>query len=271
MRKFYWMMAALMVAAVSFVACDNKNPEQDKPTPPTPTELTFEVSVADVTRTSAFINVTPSDLEADYFTVIYNAFSVEQCATDAELVAKIYAEIGAFAETHDQTFAEYMAEHVKRGKLENHEVGGLTQATNYYLLVFGVDNANDYAASTAVKMAKFKTAEPQQSACTFDIKASVYLTNAAVTVTPSDKSQVWHLINMSVDDYNAYTAADGEYGWSNEELFQNTLNTELETLAGQGLSNDEIGVKLFHDGIRTLNISNLTPKTVHHICCRRKL
>ena len=261
MRKFYWMMAALMVAAVSFVACDNKDPEQDKPTPPTPTELTFEVSVADVTRTSAFINVTPSDLEADYFTVIYNAFSVEQCATDAELVAKIYAEIGAFAETQGQTFAEYMAEHVKRGKLENHEVGGLTQATNYYLLVFGVDNANDYAASTAVKMAKFKTAEPQQSVCTFDIKASVYLTNAAVTVTPSDKSQVWHLINMSVDDYNAYTAADGEYGWSNEELFQNTLNTELETLAGQGLSNDEIGVKLFHDGIRTLNISNLTPKT----------
>ncbi len=261
MRKFYWMMAALMVAAVSFVACENKDPKPDNPTPPTPTELTFEVSVADVTRTSAFINVTPSDLEADYFTVVYNAYSVEQCATDAELVAKIYAEVAAYAESQEQSFVEYMAEHVKRGKLENHEVGGLTQATNYYLLVFGVDGNNEYAASTKVEMSKFKTAEPTQSGCTFEIKSSVYLTNVAITVTPSDKSQVWHLINLSVDDYNAYTAADGEYGWSNEELFQNTLNTELETLAGQGLSNDEIGVKLFHDGIRTLNISNLTPKT----------
>ncbi len=255
------MMAALMVAAITIVACEKTPDEKPKPTPPTPTELTFEVSVADVTRTSAFINVTPSDLEADYFTVVYNAFSVEQCATDAELVAKIYAEIGTYAETQEQSFVEYMAEHVKSGKLENHEVGGLTQATNYYLLVFGVDSANDYAASTAVKMLKFKTAETQQSTCTFDIKASVHLTTAALSVTPSDNNQMWHLINLSVDEYNSYTAADGQYGWTNDELFQNTLNTEIETLEGEGLSADEIGVKLFHKGMRTLNVSNLQPKT----------
>lgn len=154
-----------------------------------------------------------------------------------------------------------MAEHVKRGKLENHEVGGLTQATNYYLLVFGVDGNNEYAASTKVEMLKFKTSETQQSTCTFDIKASVNLTTAAISVTPSDNNQMWHLINLSVDEYNSYTAADGEYGWTNEELFQNTLNTEIETLEGEGLSDDEIGVKLFHKGMRTLNVSNLQPKT----------
>ena len=264
MRKFNWMMAALMVFALSFAACEKDKPGTDdssKPQPPTPTELTFEISVADVTRTSAFINVTPSDLEADYLAVVYNAYSVEQYATDAELIAKIFADITSYAEGQNQTFVEYMAEHVKRGKLENHEVGGLTQATNYYLLVFGVDNANEYAASTAVKMAKFKTTEAQQSTCTFELKSSVYLTTAAISVTPSDNNQMWHLINMSVDDYNTYTAADGEYGWSNEELFQNTLNTEIETLEGEGLSTEEISAKLFHKGMRTLNASNLQPKT----------
>ena len=250
-----------MVAAITVVACEKTPEEKPEPTPPTPTELTFDISVSEVTRTSAFINVTPSDLEADYFSVVYNAYSVEQCATDAEIVAKIYAEINAYAETQEQTFVEYMAEHVKRGKLENYEVGGLTQATNYYLLVFGVDSDNDYAASTAIEMSKFKTAETQQSACSFEIKASVHLTSAALSVTPSDNNQMWHLINMSVDEYNAYTAADGEYGWSNEELFQNTLNTEIETLEGDGLSSDEIATKLFHKGMRTLNASNLQPKT----------
>ncbi len=262
MKTFNWLMAAMMVVTLSFVACKDPQPEPGPgPDGPTPTELTFEISVSDVTRTSAFINVTPSDLEADYFTIVYNAYSVEQCATDAELVAKIYAEVAAYAESQDKSFVEYMAEHVKRGKLENHEVGGLTQATNYYLLVFGVDGNNEYAASTKVEMLKFKTSETQQSTCTFDIKASVNLTTAAISVTPSDNNQMWHLINLSVDEYNSYTAADGEYGWTNEELFQNTLNTEIETLEGEGLSDDEIGVKLFHKGMRTLNVSNLQPKT----------
>ena len=264
MRTFNWMMAAMMAVALSFVACKDPQPEpQPGPGPddPTPTELTFTAEVVDVTRTSAFINVTPSDLDADYFTVIYSAYGVEQCETDAEIVAKIYADVAAYAESQKQSFVEYMAEHVKRGALENHEVGGLTQDTNYYLLVFGVDSTQEYAASTVVKKVRFKTAAPQQSACTFDVKASVYLTSAAITVTPSDLNQIWHLINLTVDEYNAYTAADGEYGWSNEELFQNTLNTELETLGGEGLSEDEIAVKLFYDGVRTLNASGLQPKT----------
>ena len=265
MRKFNWIMAVLMAFTLSLAACEKDNPQtdepQDNPNPPTPTELTFEASVTEVTSTSACINVTPSDLEADYLSVVYSAYAVEQCATDAEIVAKIYADIAEYAESQEQTFIEYMSEHVKRGKLENHEVGGLTQATNYYLLVFGVDNTKEYAASTTIKMVKFKTAEVQQSSCTFEIKASVNLTTAAVTVTPSDTKQSWHLINLSVDEYNAYTAADGEYGWTNEELFQNTLNTEIETLAGSGLTNEQIDIKLFHTGMRTLNISNLAPKT----------
>lgn len=263
MKTFNWLMAAMMVVALSFVACKDPQPEPEPgPGPDDPTkELTFEASVSDVTRTSVFINVTPSDLEAEYLSVVYNAYSVEQSATDAELVAKIYAEISAYAESQDKSFVEYMAESVKRGALENYEVKGLTQATNYYLLVFGVDNANDYAASTPVKMVKFKTAEPQQSSCTFELKSNVYLTTAALTVTPSDNKQSWHLINLTVDEYNAYTAADGEYGWSNEELFQNTLNTELETLEGEGLSSDDIALKLFHTGMRTLNVSGLKAKT----------
>ena len=93
MKRLNWLMAALMVATLSFAAC-SKDATTEKPGPepgpeqPVEKELTFEAVVGETTRTSAFINVTPSDLEADYLAVVYPAATVEQCATDAELIVK---------------------------------------------------------------------------------------------------------------------------------------------------------------------------------------
>ncbi len=260
MKRFNWLMMLLTALTLSFAACTEPTPEQ-KPEPEPDVELTFEVSVSETTRTSAFINVTPSDLEADYLAVVYPAAVVEQSASDAELVAKIYAEFAAYAETQEKTFVEYVAEVVKRGALENHEVKGLAQNANYYLLVFGVDAEAEYAASTEVAAVKFKTQDVQQSACTFTIKSEVYLTTAALTVTPSDNKQTWHLVNVPVEEMQKYTKEDGEYGWSQKEFFQYYLNTEIEALQAEGLTEDQIKDKLIHTSYRTLNVASLQPKT----------
>lgn len=261
MRKLNWLMTAFFVAALSFVACDNHQ-EPNPPTPPVDeVELTFEASVSETTRTSAFINVTPSDLEAYYMSVVYPASAVEQSASDAELVAKIYTEFAAYAESINKTFVEYMASVVKRGVQENHEVKGLAQNTNYYLLVFGVDAEADFAATTEVTAVKFKTQDVQQSACTFTIKSEVYLTTAAISVTPSDNNQEWHLVNVPVEEMQTYTKEDGEYGWSQKEFFQYYLNTEIETLKAEGMAESAIMDKLIHKSYRTLNASGLQPKT----------
>ena len=266
MKKLNWLMAALIVAALSFAAC-SKDAPTDKPQPepdpeqPVKKELTFEAVVNSTTRTSAFITVTPSDLEADYMSVVYPASAVEQCATDAELVVKIYAEFAAYAEANGKTFVEYMAEVVKRGAQENHEVKGLAQNTNYYLLVFGVDASAEYTTTTDVTAVKFKTQDVQQSACTFTLKSEVYLTTAAISVTPSDNNQAWHLINVPVEEMQEYTKEDGEYGWSQKEFFLYYFNTALEALKAEGLTNDQIKDKLIHSGYRTLNAAGLQPKT----------
>ena len=260
MKRLNWLMMLLTAFTLSFAACTEPTPEP-KPVPPTPVELTFEASVTETTRTSAFINVTPSNLEADYLAVVYPAAAVEQSASDAELVVKIYAEFAAYAETQEKTFVEYMAEVVKRGALENHEVKGLAQNANYYLLVFGVDAEAEYAASTEITAVKFKTQDVQQSACTFTVKSEVYLTTAALTVTPSDNKQAWHLVNVPVEEMQTYTKEDGEYGWSQTEFFQHYLNTEIEALEAEGLAENEIKDKLIHTGYRTLNAVGLQPKT----------
>ena len=90
------------------------------------------------------------------------------------------------------------------------------------------------------------------------------LTTVALKVTPSNNNQLWHLINVTVEDYQKYTKATaegGEYGWTKDQYFQNYLDTEVATLKGQGLSEDEISIKLFRKGMHTLNDSGLAPKT----------
>ena len=254
-------MMLLTALTLSFAACTEPTPDKPNTDDPVKEDLKFEASVTETTRTSAFITVTPSDLEADYMSVVYPASAVEQCATDAELVVKIYAEFAAYAETVNKTFVEYMAEVVKRGVQENHEVKGLAQNTNYYLLVFGVDAAADYATTTDVTYVKFKTQDVQQSACTFTLKSEVYLTTAALTVTPSDNKQAWHLVNVPVEEMQKYTKEDGEYGWSQKEFFQYYLNTEIEALEAEGMTEDEIKTNLIFTGYRTLNASGLQAKT----------
>ena len=262
MKKLNWLMMLMTAFTLSFAACTDEPTPEPGPGPEEPkAELKFEASVSETTRTSAFISVIPSDLEADYMSVVYPASAVEQCATDAELVVKIYAEFAAYAEANGKTFVEYMAEVVKRGAQENHEVKGLAQNTAYYLLVFGVDAAAEYAATTEVTAVKFKTQDVQQSACTFTLKSEVYLTTAAIKVTPSDNNQAWHLVNVPVELMQTYTKEDGEYGWSQKEFFQYYLNTEIEALEAEGLTEDEIMDKLIFKGYRTLNAAGLEAKT----------
>lgn len=259
MKKLNWLMMLMTALTLSFAACTEPQTEEPKPTPPVDeTELTFEAVVNDTTRSSVFFSVTPSDLEADYIVVVSPANSVERCATDAEIVDMIYTEFAALAEYQGKTFAEAMAERTKRGVLENVEVDNLVQNYNYYLLVFGVDAEAEYAANTEVTAVKFKTKDVQQSACTFTIKSEVYLTSVALTVTPSDNNQKWHLINVSVDFMQSYM---NMYGVSREEYFQYFLTSEVEALAGMGLSDEEIEERLFYKGYRTLNDANLDPKT----------
>ena len=260
MRKFNFVMAAMMLLASVFVACNNDKVDDDVKKPSQPVDVTFTISDVEPSLTNVAYTVTPSAEDADYLVFVYDAQTVEQCDTDADIVAKLYADVEEYVASANITFNDYLAACVKRGTTTA-TIENLAYSTNYYLLVFAVDAGNNYAATTDVTKKRFKTLEPEVSSCTFEISSNVYLTNAALKVTPSINTQLWHLINVSVEEYQKYTKAEGEYGWTQQQFFQNYLNTEIETLRNEGANDEEIGIKLFHKGMRTLNDSGLTPKT----------
>ena len=200
-----WLMVALMTMTLSLVACEKDKVEpQPTPTPepepqPTP-ELTFELQVVDTTKTEAIINVTPSDLDAGYLVLALDAKTVDSYDNDAEVIAKIYADVKSYAEANDTTLEEYLAPKVKHGLLEGHKVENLNMATSYYILVFGVDVEAEFATTSKLFKQEFTTEASQQSSCTFDLKAVVNSTNVAITVKPSDNNQLWHIVNTTVEE-----------------------------------------------------------------------
>lgn len=264
MRRFNWLMTILVAGAMTFAAC-GEDPTKTPDTPDTPDnpakELTFSVELGDVTRTTVTYTATPSNLDVDYFAVAFEAAAVEQCDTDADIVAMIYADIEEYASSIDKTFDGYMAENVVKGKREDVKITGLNSGTNYYLLLFGVDATDGYKATSDVSLTRFKTASAELSSCTFTIKAEPYLNNASISVTPSDNYQGWTLVNVDVDTLTSYTSADGEYGWTKEQFFANYVQTEIDNLKAEGLSDDEIRTKLIYQGTRTLYAGNLKAKT----------
>lgn len=249
---------------MSLAACEKDAPEPGpgpEPGPDEPeVELTFALEVLGFTRNSVEFNITPSLLDAEYAVFAYPSSEVEKCATDAEIVEKIYAQINATA-TAEKTFADIMAGIVQSGAVEGDEIVGLNSDMSYYLLAFGVDAANNYAATTDVAKAKFKTAAAPVSSCTFEVAVSAYLTTAAISVTPSIDTQKWHLVVVDVDTYKSYTDAEGEYGWTIDEFFNNALQTGLEACVAEGGSVEDFVRKEVFEGKRTVNAASLEAKT----------
>ena len=264
MKKFNLLMVAMMLIAASFVACsdnevDKKEPGTPSEQPSEPIDVTFAITNVKASMTDVTYNVTPSNDEAAYLVFVKDAASVEKCAEDSDIVEMLYNDVVEYATNSNTTYHAYLEANTKRGAIENGKIANLAYDTNYYILVFAVDVDDNYAAITEVYTKRFKTEAPEASACTFEVKATVNMNTVALKVTPSVSSQLWHLINVPVSVYQSYTQGDTK--WTQQQFFQNYLNTEIETLQAKGLTQEEIDIKLFHKGMRTLNDSGLEPST----------
>ena len=247
---------------MSLAACE-KNPEPD-PTPEQPTEkAAFEISIEEVTKSSVTYSVTPSDLNAEYLCILYDAATVEDFTKDEYLVATLYQELTAEAASLGQTFAEYMPTIVDKGAIKSEVFQGLAPQSDYYVLVFGVDPANNYKECTEVVKTKFTTAEAPVLDCTFEVETEVNLNTVNLSVYPSDKEAMWHLFIVPKAMWDSYIEDPNGYQMSEQTFYTEYLNSEIQQLLGAGYSEQQVIDALFLVGDKELSAKNLTANATY--------
>lgn len=252
----------LTTVVLSFVACTEP---QKEPTPgpdgPTPEGLTFDVKVGEVTSSTVAYTVTPSDLEAEYLCVLYDAETVEEFTRDEFLVQTLFQELEAEARTTGKTLEEYMPEVVDKGAITDGKFSNLFPESKYYIIVFGVDAANGYKANTAVSKTEVTTAEFVGLDVTFEVTTTVDGNTAQYQITPSNDNDIWYFYTLPKSTYDAYTDPAGQYQMSEQRFLLFCLEREIESYRGAGYSDNQIMNAIFHKGALTLQAKGLNAQT----------
>lgn len=259
MRLF--RLFSLVVAVVASVACRQ---EPVEPTP-TPEKHDFEITIENTTRGSVRFSVEPKDAEAPYLCVVYSKADYEEFTREEFLVETIFQELREEASSVGKTFTEYMPEVVDRGRLEDATFSGLLAYTEYYIIVFGVDEANGYSASTALTKKEFRTTNVEGVVCDFKVSKSVENNSVTLSVEPSDKEILWYLCTMPVDQYNYYVEDENGYQMSESYFYEYYFQQDINALLQQGYTEQQVVDALIHQGDVQLEAKGLKEYTDYYI------
>ena len=259
MKKMNWLLMLLAAVAVSFASCEpTPTPEPD----PKPNgETTFNVQVGEITSSTVAYTVTPSNLEAEYLCVLYDAATVEEYTRDEFLVQSLLMDLESEARTVGKTLLEYMPSVVDCGVIEDGLYSNLRPESDYYIVVFGVDAADGYKANTAVSKTKVTTLEGPSLDVTFDIQTEVDGNSAKYTVTPSNNEDIWYFYTVPSNIFAAYTDPEGGYRMTEQSFLLYCLQMEIDAYRQMGMSDNQIMNTVFHKGALQLSAEGLNANT----------
>ena len=263
MKRLVTLFTAIVALLLS--ACVEKEPA----TVPTPNDPTvdapaFEVVIDDITRSTVTLSVTPKELDMEYLCLIYEKEFVEEFTREEFLVSSIYQEIEDEAYNKGKTLVEYMPTIVERGAMEGVRYSGLKLDAEYYVVLFGVDAANDYAQHTNLVKVPFKTLAVESSGVSFDVKCAVTNNNVVFDVTPSDNDTYWYIFTLPKSQYNYYVVDEGGYQMSESYFFEYYFQQDINAYLGAGYTEEQVIEALMHKGHQQLEAKGLNESTEYY-------
>ena len=260
MNRVFAKLWALAAVALVAVACS----PNDEPAPePVAPRQAFDVEIDDVTRSTVTLSVTPMEDVGNYICVVEECSKVDEYTQDKFIIATVFQELTDEAALKGQTLAEYLPSVVDNGKIEGVTFSGLKLDTEYYVLVFGIDENNE--VSTHLTKYLFKTLAVEKSDCTFDVATEVVDNSVTISVSPSDQEIYWYLCTMPKSTYNYYVTDANGYQMSEGYFYEYFFQQDINSYRGAGYSDAQIIEALIHQGNQQLQASGLNENTEYYI------
>ncbi len=193
MKKYLFIMLA--AASVAIVSC--------KPQPKPEKEVTFEISVSDVTAQEATVSVVPSDTSKLYY---YSVIPSETAATFESMEAMadtimlyLKKQIDMYAA---YGYTTYFNELTDKGNA-SYTFDALSAQTSYTAFAFVADTVNlVHVGKVAVKA--FTTAEVPQVSLMFEAAR----TDSAIWFLPNNDEITYLPVYVDADSLNGYTVPE---------------------------------------------------------------
>lgn len=169
-------------------------------------DCTFDLTVSDVSLTSATISIVPSDKEVTY---ISGAFSLENYPTDpAEQLALaqefVELTIASAAEQNMIDYYDAIPYVTKKGDAKKElDPGSLHPNRLYYAIAVGIDADGLVITKPAVET--FTTGEAEMSDMTFEVAVDATAVGATISVTPSSDEEPYYVGVFSKSSLGSFT------------------------------------------------------------------
>ena len=258
MKRIFAMMA-MALGALAFQGCNPQDNPTPDPTPDTPALQSFEVNVDEVSETSVTYTVTPALLDKEYLAVVKTAASVAGLE-DEQIAEAVFADVKAAAEAEGVTFDAKMAKLAVKGVSDKAVINGLADDSEYALIVFGVDPAKAWEYTTFPEVREFKTNAYPVIEYTFDVTTTVENNTVSFKVVPSDNTVAWHLLTVTKEMYDYYLDP-AAYAWTKDQFYQAYVESELNSYAEAGYTNEQILAAMFLTGEQSLFAEGLNANT----------
>ncbi len=162
--------------------------------------LTFTFELLEVTSRSVRFNCTPSNLSATYVGTIIEKSDWDNTYKSDEGFIDHY--VNSYLPWVEEELGYGIESLLRRGALENYDIGALTPEKEYYFAAFGMNEDLTVTSPEIFKM-PFTTTSPEKQECRFEISVRPGLEYTYIGVSPStwEVEYLWGV--MPKEEYDA--------------------------------------------------------------------